>query len=94
MSTVRIVSNTVNLKELALSRLIAAKHCSTQKTKHYDTIVYGPDINMLESCRQWIFDKEIQKKGIDYEQARINANKLVLYVNSAELARMEQELRQ
>lgn len=73
-----------NLIELAKSNLIAAQKCAKFPDKYYTIPCYGLDTNILDSCRQWLFDKEISR-GIDYEMARINANKIVLYVNETEL---------
>lgn len=81
------------LRERATDYLISQQRCSKHRDHHYNIICYGADINMLDSCRKWIFDEEMAIHG-DQTKAFFAANKTVLYVNEAELKAKMRELRE
>lgn len=84
---IRLTENTI--REIAENKLIAAQKCSSRKTAEYNHAVYGHDINMLDSSRAWLMGRmKAMSPNADYEQLRINVNKLVLYINPAELEDM------
>lgn len=72
------------LERRAEHYLIARQKCSKVRTAYYTHICYGQDLNTLDYSRRWLF-KEFLASGEPHERARIGANKLVLYVNEAEL---------
>lgn len=80
------------LKERAKSCLISQQKCSKHRDDHYNIICYGPDINMLDPSRKWIYDEEMSVHG-DSTKAQFTANKLVLYINEDDLKNMIRELR-
>lgn len=92
MNTVERRLNKNDLKEMAKGRLIKERKCSKHRDDHYDVICYGPDINMLDTDRKWIYDEELAVHG-DSEKARIIANKTVLYVNNVDLQEKIRALR-
>lgn len=71
-------------KELAESNLIRQQRCARQKTTEFSHICYGADLNLLDESRRWLFEEGLAH-NMGVEGARIFANKLVLYVNEAEL---------
>lgn len=73
-------------KMAAADNLIRLQKCSLVKTDYYTEPIYGSDLNILDQSRKWLFD-ELLSKGMEFELARIQANKTVLYVNSNELQR-------
>jgi len=73
------------LNERAMARLISAQRCTKVNDGEHTVLCFGPDINGLDYSRKWLYEEELTH-GVDTEQARINANKLVLYVNQKELA--------
>lgn len=79
------------IRELATSQLIAEQKCSKHYDSHYSVICYGPDINMLDPCRKWIYDEELAVHG-DQDKAQFTANKTVLYINDADLQSKMREL--
>lgn len=79
------------LSSRAKDRLIFQKHCSRTKDKDHTVACLGKDLNILDNARSWIYDEERQK-GTELEQARIYANKAVLYVNQAELDQAVQQI--
>lgn len=79
------------LREVAANTLIRQKKCSRTKTSEYTHPCYGDDINTLDGARKWLYDEGIEH-NMTSEQARIFANKLVLYVNPQELEAEYQKL--
>ena len=74
------------LKEVAANRLIKQKKCSRTKNGVYTHPCYGDDINTLDESRKWLYEEGLEH-NMTVEQARIFANKLVLYVDPVELER-------
>lgn len=75
----------INGKEkLAANRLVKAKKCRTVKDNEYNVPVFGQDLNILDPSRKWLFE-EMRAAGKSYEMARIEANKLILYVRESDL---------
>lgn len=93
MNTVGRRFSEKELRERAKDCLISEQKCSKHQDDYYTIICYGPDINMLDSCRKWIYDEEIATHG-DQAKAMFAANKLVLYINADELAAKMRELRE
>lgn len=81
------------LKERAKDCLISEQKCSKHRDDHYNIICYGPDINMLDRSRKWIYDEEMAVHG-DSLKAQFTANKLVLYINAGDLKAKMRELRE
>lgn len=79
------------LEKRAADRLIAKKDCSKVKSEEFTHMCIGKDLNILDGCREWLFEEELAK-GTEYERARIGANKLVLYVNESRLQRETERL--
>jgi len=79
------------LEERAMARLISAQRCTKVQDGEHTVPCFGADMNILDSSRKWLFDEEITH-GVDSESARINANKLVLYVNQKELAETAEQI--
>lgn len=73
-----------NLRKQAADKLISQQRCSRKKTEKYSVICYGDDLNTLDASRKWLY-KEGLNHNMTTEQARIFANKLVLYVDPQEL---------
>lgn len=73
-----------HLTKLAENSLIRQKKCSRKKTNVYSHTCYGEDLNTLDESRRWLYNEGLQH-NMSLEQARIFANKLVLYVNQDEL---------
>lgn len=73
-----------NLRKQAADKLISQQRCSRKKTEQYSVICYGDDMNMLDGARKWLYEEGL-KHNMSTEQARIFANKLVLYVDPQEL---------
>ena len=74
----------LNLRKQAKDKLISQQRCSRTKTDNYSIICYGEDLNTLDTPRTWLYHEGLQH-NMTVEQARIFANKLVLYVNAEEL---------
>lgn len=72
------------LREVAANTLIRQKKCSRTKTGVYTHPCYGDDINTLDGSRSWLYEEGLEHH-MTVEQARIFANKLVLYVDPVEL---------
>ena len=79
------------LREVSANRLIKQKKCSRTKTGEYTHPCYGDDINTLDGARKGLYDEGLEH-NMTSEQARIFANKLVLYVKPAELEAEYQRL--
>lgn len=79
------------IRERAEDRLIELQKCSSLKDSHYTQIVFGKDLNILDNSRRWLWE-ELQhiSPNEDSEKLRIRANKLILYVNPADLNEMIQ----
>mgnify|MGYP003367928710 FL=1 len=73
-----------NLRKQAADKLISQQKCSRTKTKKYSIICYGDDLNTLDATRKWLYEEGLNH-NMTTEQARIFANKLVLYVDPQEL---------
>lgn len=71
-------------EQIAANRLVKAQKCKTVQDQEYNIPVYGQDLNGLDGSRKWLFDENIAS-GKDYEMARIEANKLILYVRESDL---------
>ena len=80
-----------NLREVSANRLIKQKKCSRTKTGVYTHPCYGDDINTLDGAREWLYYEGLEH-NMTSEQARIFANKLVLYVDPVELEAEYQKL--
>lgn len=74
----------MNLRKQAADKLISQQRCSRKKTEKYSVICYGDDLNTLDAPRKWLYEEGL-KHNMTTEQARIFANKLVLYVDPQEL---------
>lgn len=89
MARVKVVNNQRSLKEvrhLAEGRLISRRQCSKELTDKYSVPSFGDDMNILDSKRAWLLDEmKSLSPNADCEQLRIMANKLLLYLNPAEL---------
>lgn len=68
----------------AAERLVRAQKCSMTKNDEYCIPVYGYDLNIVDGNRRWLFDKLIAS-GTEFEMARIEANKTILYVRESDL---------
>lgn len=79
------------LREVSANRLIKQKKCSRTKTSEYTHPCYGEDLNILDAPRKWLYDAGLAE-GMTTEQARIYANKVILYVNPEELEAEYQKL--
>lgn len=79
------------LSSRAKDRLISQKKCTRTKDKEHTVACLGKDLNILDNARSWIYDEERQK-GTELEQARIYANKAVLYVNQTDLDAAVQQI--
>lgn len=73
-----------NLRKQAADKLISQQRCSRKKTEKYSVICYGDDLNTLDASRKWLYEEGLSH-NMTTEQARIFANKLVLYVDPQEL---------
>lgn len=95
MAKINVITITENkIREIAEGRLIKAQKCSSHKDDYYSHIVYGMDSNIPDYNRTWLVEQMRSTDSTsDFEQIRINANKLVLYVNPAELKDMMQAVR-
>ena len=84
-------SEEITLREVSANRLIKQKKCSRTKTGVYTHPCYGDDINTLDGAREWLYYEGLEH-NMTSEQARIFANKLVLYVDPVELEAEYQKL--
>ncbi len=69
--------------------LVSNQRCSRSVTSEYNMIVYGDDLNVIDSSRQWLYDELMveEKKinpDVEPEHVRILANKMVLFINRKE----------
>lgn len=71
---------------VAANSLIKEQKCSKVKTDFFTVPCFGADQLTLDSSRSWLYAEEL-KANDNPEQARIYANKIVLYVNREELDR-------
>lgn len=79
------------LEKKAAERLVRAQKCSMTKNDEYRIPVYGYDLNIVDGNRRWLFDKLIAS-GVEFEMARIESNKTILYVRESDLQKEMQKI--
>lgn len=85
MTKIAIPTSKSELRKQAEYNLIAEQKCTSSKDTIHTYPSYGRDINFLADERRWLYDKLKASRASSDECLRIDANKLVLFLDPAEL---------